>query len=347
MNIEQSIVFVARHLGLISLILFFFRKRIPILMVHGVMSPNHQSPWWPVWARISEAELEGAVERLSRKYKLVSIDTAAKMLYGSIPLEPYTLVITFDDGYSNNFSHAWPILKKYRANMTVYIATRYVKDRIAFWIDRVDYALHCLAGREKVEVSIADWSFSFDLSSRATYNRSYASFRKEIKNLDFTNDYEMLEALDDVAKQLESLSGASIEDILDQDPWVRPVTMDELQGLEDGITIGAHTVNHIRLTHVSPADLKNELEVSKKELEEVTGTECQHFCYPNGNVDEASAQAVQDAGFNSAVSCRVGTNQIGTNLYWLKRLPFPSLRKPGDIDIWLARQFLKEYFSRK
>lgn len=347
MNIEYWIAFFARRLGLISLILFFFRKRIPILMIHGVMSPNQNASWWPVWGRLSEGELEHAVEHLSRRYNLVSIETAAKMLRGTIPIKPYTLVMTFDDGYSNNFSHAWPILKKYDAKMTVYISTKYAKDRTAFWIDRIDYALHCLLGRaDKVEVHIANWSFSFNLSDRTAYDLSYATFRKEVKNIKFNDDYAMIAALDNVARQLEFQSGSSINDVLDQDLWAMPVKMEELQDLDEGICIGAHTVSHIRLTHVAPEDRKRELEVSKQELEQATGTLCNHFCYPNGNFDEESVRAVQEAGYQSAVSCRIGTNNLGSDMYTLKRLPFPALANPANIDLWLARRFIMEFFGK-
>lgn len=346
MNMKHWIIPIARATGLISLTLFLFRKRIPILMLHGVMDSADKSSWQPSWTRNSCSELEDALKRLDNKFHFVSMEYAAKMIAGTSPLKPYTIVLTFDDGYSNNVSHAWPILRKYNAEMTIYIATSYVKERRAFWIDNIDYALHCLLGKSDVEVSILDRSFVFDLSTTDSYSESYTKFRKMVKSLSFNDDYEMLAALDDVANQLESSSGRSLSQIIEDDPWSRPLKMDELKGLDSGIHIGAHTVNHIRATHVGKTQLNEELRVSKTELEQSTGLECVHFCYPNGDCDESSAQAVKEAGYQSAVSCNIGTNLLGSDLFTLKRFAFPTLKDPQDIDFWLAMQFIKEYFSR-
>jgi len=51
-----------------------------------------------------------------------------------------TVVITFDDGYLDNYELAAPILKKYNFPVTIYLATEYVSRSEAQWINR----LNCL-----------------------------------------------------------------------------------------------------------------------------------------------------------------------------------------------------------
>ena len=346
MNMTSWLIIFAKYTGLTSAILYFFRKRIPILMLHGVIDPEKNDLWRPSWDRISEKDLETAISVLGKKYKMVSIDTATKMIQGTIPTEPYTLVLTFDDGYSNNITHAWPILKRHNAEMTLYVATKYSKDRLTFWIDRIDYALYCLAGRTGIEISVKETPFVFNLEDRKSYETSYSKFRQAVKQLKFDNDYDMLSALDNAAEQLEAISGSSLYDILENDPWTRPVKMEELKHLDNGILIGAHTVNHIRVTHVDSPQLEYELREARSELEDATGNKCEHFCYPNGDCDDQTADYVRNAGYQSAVSCEIGTNNRKSNMFQLRRLTFPNLDCPTKIDFWLAKEFLKEYFIR-
>src|SRR5690606_25780582 len=93
--------------------------------------------------------------------------------------------------------------------------------------------------------------------------------------------------------------------------------------------------------------LKEELQESRKQIEKETGNNCLHFCYPNGNCDEISIKAVKEAGYLSAVCCNIGTNYLGTDLFRIKRLPFPQLKRPEHIKYWLAMTMLMEFFSSK
>lgn len=314
-------------------------------MFHGVADANKNSLWQPTWGRTSCNEFETALKKLGKKYSFISIDTAVRMLSGKEKLRPYSMVLTFDDGYSNNFSHAWPVLKKYRGEMTVYVATNYVKNRKAFWIDHIDYALFTLRGHGKVEVLIAEQVYTFDLSTKESHEKSFANFRAFAKSLHFEDDYKFLKALEDVAMQLEVRSGHSISEILESDPWSRPVKEEELGSLEEGLHIGAHTVSHIRTTHVDDQALLDELHRSRTYLEKAVGKKCDHFCYPNGDFNQNSINAVKKSGYHSAVSCKIGSNCVGDDMFALKRLPFPSLSIPENIDFWLAKQLFREFFS--
>ena len=71
----------------------------------------------------------------------VSLGDAVEMLAGRKPLVPYSLVLTFDDGYRNNITHALPLLRRNQVPATIYLATGHVEERRPFSFDRLDYAL--------------------------------------------------------------------------------------------------------------------------------------------------------------------------------------------------------------
>jgi peptidoglycan/xylan/chitin deacetylase (PgdA/CDA1 family) len=85
-----------------------------------------------------------------------------------------------------------------------------------------------------------------------------------------------------------------------------PLLMDTkaiLQLQAAGYVFGAHTMHHVRLAAQDPKTRVMEIEASKKELEKVLGQPVRHFCYPYGSYDRQVMQAVETAGFASAVTC--------------------------------------------
>jgi peptidoglycan/xylan/chitin deacetylase (PgdA/CDA1 family) len=73
-----------------------------------------------------------------------------------------------------------------------------------------------------------------------------------------------------------------------------------------GVSIGSHTVHHVKLAEVKPALQREELTASKKTLEDLLGAEVRHLCYPFGSFDLETVSAARDSGYASATSCLRG-----------------------------------------
>ncbi|MBK1716084.1 polysaccharide deacetylase family protein [Thiocystis violacea] len=73
-----------------------------------------------------------------------------------------------------------------------------------------------------------------------------------------------------------------------------------------GITIGSHTVNHVKLGEVDPDTQRRELRHSREALEDLLGEPVQHLCYPFGSFDTRTVQAAAEAGYRSATTCLRG-----------------------------------------
>jgi peptidoglycan/xylan/chitin deacetylase (PgdA/CDA1 family) len=78
------------------------------------------------------------------------------------------------------------------------------------------------------------------------------------------------------------------------------------QWLEAGHEIGSHTVTHPRLAQLDRTRAAYEISESRRQLEEVTGSPVEHFCYPFGDYDDQSVELVREAGYVSAVTVRRG-----------------------------------------
>jgi peptidoglycan/xylan/chitin deacetylase (PgdA/CDA1 family) len=71
----------------------------------------------------------------------------------------------------------------------------------------------------------------------------------------------------------------------------------QLRELAGRFEIGAHTLNHVKLTGVSDAAAEAEIRGSKRWVEEATGRRCEMFCYPGGLFRPAHQAMVRKAGF--------------------------------------------------
>ncbi len=88
-----------------------------------------------------------------------------------------------------------------------------------------------------------------------------------------------------------------------------------------GFNVGAHTVDHVALTGVSPARAAWEIQQSKAMLEAMLRHPVMDFAYPYGSFNAGVAAQARDAGFGSASSTIGGTwHSPGTlmNLYRLR-----------------------------
>ncbi len=96
------------------------------------------------------------------------------------------------------------------------------------------------------------------------------------------------------------------------------LSLEEIQAMLPFVDFGSHGRFHQPIPFLTDAEMRQELQLSKKEIEELTGRSCRHFAFPTGFHDERSRDAVAAAGYSSARSTDAGYNRRPTDLYWLR-----------------------------
>ncbi len=317
-------------LGLIRLFQFIHRHDVVILMIHGVMDDRDNPSWIPLRPQLSREKLEAHLEAISKRYHFVSLIDAVQMLQGHKPMEPYSVVLTFDDGYRNNMTHALPILREYDAPAAFFVPTGFLDHPRPFWFDRLDYALQQV-DVEGRQVKIGACSMRLKAGRREDLSESYKNMRRTAKkqkmsDLDFLRDIEAL------SNELEHESGKSLAAIHQDDDWSMTLTWDQLHQLaNDGVTIGSHTVDHRRLGLVKTDHAREQLTRSKQDIEVHTDRPCQALCYPNGSYTEEMVELARQCGYLCAVTTDEGLNHVGDDLMKLKRINMPTDAPSSDL----------------
>lgn len=86
-----------------------------------------------------------------------------------------------------------------------------------------------------------------------------------------------------------------------------------------GVEIGAHTMNHSRLTWISPEEAAREVNESKDYLEQIIGDPVNSFAYPHGDYNRLSIDLVKKAGFTSGMTCLHDFGQMAKSAFEIPR----------------------------
>lgn len=328
--LRKSFFLLMRWLGLIRLFQFLHRYQIAILMLHGVMDEQDDSSWVPLWPRLSPVKLEKYLKVLKRRYRFVSMMDALDMLQGRKPIQPYSMVLTLDDGYQNNITHALPILRRNNVPATFFIPTGFLSNSRLFWIDRLDYALQQVQVHDR-EVKIGSSILHLDSRNREALRRGYDRLRRRAKEEQMP-DWEVTRAMELLAEQFESESGRKLADIHKDDDWTKIMSWEQVEELDNcEVTFGSHTVDHIRLVFVDIETARDQLVCSKRDIETHIGKPCTCLAYPSGNYSKKTIELAKEAGYRCCVTTEEGLNHIGDDCLKLKRVHMPLSASASEL----------------
>ncbi len=231
----------------------------------------------------------------------------------SAPSRRPRVVVTFDDGYRDNLATALPIAESLGIPITVFVTSGVLGSRDGFWWDRLGTLLRSRppqvreidlpAGGRNVRLPVGSAGLRADLDS----------VRRHLLPLRVA---EIGRALDAVAEQWQ-VDAAPPAD-------AGTLTAGDLRRLaaSDIVTIGAHTIDHVRLGDRPAQEQRDTVAGSKSELEQSTGRAVSHFAYPFGSRDDfndRSVDAVRSAAFDTACTTIPGTARPGDDPYRLPR----------------------------
>lgn len=285
------------------------RDKVLILTYHRFS--HEENPY-----KISSAWFEKHLEYLDRHSRVLSLSETLNFLNNGKSLPPNTTVITIDDGYSDAYDIAFPLLKKFNFPATVYAVTDFLDGKCWLWTDLMRFVFLetesdsikiALYGEDEIEVDLTSEKQRLEIATRI--NSRLKKLPNEHKEAKIK---EIAEILNVKIPALPTKEFAPID-------WEQAREMDA-----ENVKIESHTATHPILTNVSANDLDFELKTSKSRLEEVLDREVEHFCYPNGSFNNAVWQAVKNANYKCATTTNYGFNEKTANPFLLNRIDAQS-----------------------
>ncbi|MBD2519716.1 polysaccharide deacetylase family protein [Nostoc sp. FACHB-973] len=247
-----------------------------------------------------------------------------------------SIVVTFDDGYADNFYHAKPLLEKYDIPATVFVTTGGIDQKREFWWDELERLL-LQPGilPDLLRLNINGRTYQWELGEATHYSeadrqrdRHWQSDRKPkraptLRHTLYRSLYQLLQFLsaDERSKLLDELAIWVNAEPVGRSTH-RSLSNEDMLALESGglIEIGAHTVTHPFLSQLPIASQQDEIQHSKDYLEKILGHVITSFSYPHGSYTNETTSIVQETGFTCACSSIVGKVQQNSNFFLLPRV---------------------------
>jgi peptidoglycan/xylan/chitin deacetylase (PgdA/CDA1 family) len=256
--------------------------------------------------------LEEALERASRK---------------DIP--DNAIVITFDDGYRDNFVHAFPILRKLSLPATIFLVTGVIGTGRSLWHDRVFSAFR--ETHVPVLAGIPSENDRYDLQTLAG---KLAAQSKVLRFIWSLGEDDRSRWIDRLVEELHVPDHRDASNVM--------LTWDEIRLMHgQGVGFGGHTVTHPILSKLPAYRAVEELQQSKAAIEHELRTTVNTFAYPIGRREDFSEDTkrfVREAGYVCALTTVPGTNTDQADPFELRRAT------PWDEDI-AAFAFRLNYFK--
>lgn len=254
---------------------------------------------------------------LSKNYDVISFDEVTDFLDGKARLPRKPLLITFDDGFRDNYDHAFPLIREYQLPVTMLLATDYIGAQGTFWYDKLAYIIFNTRERR---LYVKDTGIDYNLPDSRRDRRNV--YRRTLKRISTTDNDTRLAILEDISGNYGEIYDSlpkSVKSLSSTLTWEQVKAMHAA-----GITFGSHTKSHPFLSRLNAEQLKTELAGSKRKIEEETGGHVSVVAYPNGqrrDFNDLVEAAVKEAGYSIGLSYINGINRLQTmDRYAMKRL---------------------------
>ncbi|HKP87285.1 MAG TPA: polysaccharide deacetylase family protein [Blastocatellia bacterium] len=251
------------------------------------------------------------LDYLAAHYEIVPLSFIAARLRTKRGLPARVAAITIDDGYSDSYAVAFPILRDRNLPATIFVVTEFVERKIWMWTDKLRY-LALRARKESLEATVANRELRFTLNGRASRVTAAERVNAVLKSISEDDKNKA------IARLSESL-GVEIPGTPPDD--LGPITWQQAREMDRaGVEIASHTLTHPILTNVGPDQLRGEVAESRARLQSILKRKVDLFCYPNGSYNRAVVNEVERAGYASAVTVEHGLNDGQSHPFALKRI---------------------------
>jgi len=289
----------------------YFSNDLPILAYHRVLdaqSENFSSDIELVSS--SPCNFEKQLDYICKHYMPISFsDLNSDGTYCGEKHKP-PIILTFDDGFRDNYETVYPLLKKYKAKATFFIVTN-VADRIEpLWFDFLaQQLLTCKSHSLKINDK------TYNLGDNQEHRRSVLS--ELLLDLREISNQERLDVLNSVSESKEFINHKA--DYADYLSW------DEIREMHiGGMEFGSHSKSHPILSQMHMREIITELCESKTRLEDELSDECISFSFPVGGFEEYNGDALvalKDCGYKFSCTYEPGLNNLPiTDRYQLRRI---------------------------
>lgn len=255
---------------------------------------------------ISEFTFERHLQWLKKYCHVVPL---SEYLNGALHPEKLTVTISFDDGYKNNFSIAFPLLEKYQIPATFFVTASVSQGQTVRWFDLLDI------GRLNRIGCLDFYGERYQNKGRKGFigEKSQRNLKTVLRESDLPAIQEFLSCNRQLFKLLELPEWNIYWELMSQEE-IAAASKSKF------ITVGSHGASHLSLNHIAENSVLNELISSKNWLEQITGKTIDSFSFPYGDYSPKIAQVVSKCGYKNICCMEYRYGERSNSLGYLNRM---------------------------
>jgi len=248
-----------------------------------------------VFSASAEA-FEMQLKYFKRYFNIVAGEELEALVTGKTPLKRTHIAITFDDGYLNDYTTSFQILKANDSVGTFFLVPQYVGSSIVPWWDEIAYLVR---NSPKSQITLQT---PVPVTIQLGSDREQA-IREVLRHYKRPDNHDGEQLLAEIREQ----AGCEIP-VTER----RFITWEEAREMQAaGMSIGSHTQSHGILGQMSPEAQEWELSESRKNIEANIGHPVRSLAYPvgiRGAFDETTEAIARRQGYTMCFSFYGGFN---------------------------------------
>jgi peptidoglycan/xylan/chitin deacetylase (PgdA/CDA1 family) len=318
-----------------------------ILMYHRVVPEGtsaHDQPWLLFRSLpgivVSPEMFKRQIAFLTEHFSVISLETLIEHIDNKKSPERPSVVMTFDDGWRDNYEYALPVLKHASAPATIFLSTGFVGTTRIYWPERL---LYLFGHGDRTKLSVSDLPQELLSAKLETLLTEMTAADSDALKSQLEECIKILKSARPEAR--EELMAALLKQFWPNgaEQISERVVLDwnEIKMMQmENISFGSHGVNHELFTKISGDEAERELRESAGTIVARLHPEILTLAYPNGNHNEAVRRCALELGYRCAVTVKRGVASTTGDIMTL-----PRINIHNDVSKGLTGNFSPALFA--
>lgn len=291
-------------------------NQLRIVMYHYTRDLKHSR--YPGIKGLDVALFREQLEYLKTNFKIVMMEEVIAACFGEMNLPEKAMLLTFDDGYIDNYTFAFPILEEFGLQGSFFISGKTFTSHQLLNVNKIHYILAVAELRNLV----------MDLKSEMEYYRGreydYPSVEELFQKYGVGNRFDGGETLF-VKRMLQTVLPEKLRNQISSKLFTKYVGVTEEQLAYElymteeqirmmkrhGMFIGVHGYDHYWLGNLAPEQMREDISLALDTLDEFIDRRCWVMNYPYGNYSQEVVRYIKSQGACVGLTIEARTAQIG------------------------------------
>jgi peptidoglycan/xylan/chitin deacetylase (PgdA/CDA1 family) len=293
-----------------------YKPKLLILLYHRVLP---EVRFDPINITMTKKTFVKQLDVLTKRYHTISLTDAINQCQRGNVKAKNQVVLTFDDGYWDNYEIVFPILEKRGIPATFFLATNYINKHTPLW----DWEIITLLLRRCTDIQSI--KINSETLKQGVFESRLSFALRTVEKMKSINTETIQDIINSLKNHIDNKYNDSTEDIC--------MTWEQVERMSQfGMEIGAHSVTHRSLSKISNEGVVHEIEKSKEAIEQRIQKSCIHFAFPFGKQRDCKYGLIDQfkkTGFQSCLLNIQGYNHIKPESFYFKRI---AMKESSSLD---------------